>query len=417
LPDFNTLIDNAVQGVLVHRNFKPLYANAAFAELFGYADVAEVMALPLLRALSPSDAWPRIEAEYDDLMRGVRKSIIGRSCGVRKDGREIWVAVTMRVINWRGEPAVMQTAFDITKQVEFEHGLLQNEQRLRSVLEILPQPVYVARRSDGQILFVNRKCCLLFQQSAGALLRSKAEDFYVDIKDKENLDRLFDSVSDIRDVEVQMKTAQARAFTAELAAIAVDYSGAPAVLIALNDVSQRKEMEAELFRQASTDALTGISNRRYFHNQAEQELRRARRFARDMTVMMIDIDNFKLINDTYGHATGDAVIQGVVKRSLESLRQSDSLGRIGGEEFAVLLPETSIAAAHDVAERLRAHIQDKPIIAEHNAIACTASIGIAQLSAQDGTIDDLLKRADTALYAAKNNGRNRVELASSGKSS
>jgi diguanylate cyclase (GGDEF)-like protein len=208
-----------------------------------------------------------------------------------------------------------------------------------------------------------------------------------------------------------MKSAQGRVFTAEMAAIVLDYGNAPAILVALNDISQRKEMEAELFRQASTDSLTGISNRRYFENQAEQEVRRARRFARDMTVMMIDIDHFKAINDTHGHAIGDAVIQGVVKRALESLRQSDSIGRIGGEEFAVLLPETSLAAAYDVAERLRVHMQEKPIIAGHTIVPCTVSIGVGQLSAQDGGIEDLLHRADIALYAAKKGGRNRVEIA------
>jgi diguanylate cyclase (GGDEF)-like protein/PAS domain S-box-containing protein len=317
----------------------------------------------------------------------------------------------MRVVDWQGSPAIMLTALDITQQVDIEHDLLKSEQRLRAVLEILPYPIYVARRSDGQILFVNRKTCLLFQQSAGQFLRMKSPDFFVEAKDRENLNNLLDSVADIRDVEVRMRTAQGRVFTAELAAITLDYGGAPAVLVALNDISQRKEMEAELFRQASTDSLTGISNRRYFENQAEQEMRRARRFARDMTVMMIDIDHFKPINDQHGHAVGDAVIQGVVKRALESLRQSDSIGRIGGEEFAVLLPETSLMAAYDVADRLRMHMQERPIIAGHTAITCTVSIGIAQLSAHDGGIEDLMHRADTALYIAKNGGRNRVEIA------
>jgi diguanylate cyclase (GGDEF)-like protein len=210
---------------------------------------------------------------------------------------------------------------------------------------------------------------------------------------------------------MQMKTTQGRVFTAELAVIAVDYQGAQAMLIALNDISQRKEMEAELFRQASTDSLTGITNRRYFQNQAEQEVRRSRRFARDMTVMMIDIDHFKPINDTYGHAAGDIIIQGVVKRALECLRQSDSIGRIGGEEFAVLLPETALDAARDVAERLRAHIEERPFIIGSGAVACTVSIGIAQLSAYDNGIEELLNRADKALYLAKNEGRNRVEVA------
>ncbi|MDR3451042.1 MAG: diguanylate cyclase [Alphaproteobacteria bacterium] len=410
-PDFRALIDGAVQGVLIHRNFKPLYANDAFALLFGFKNAREIMELPLLRSLVPDDVWPRLETEYDDMMRGAKDSVIGRARGLRKDGHEIWVAVTMRVVDWGGEAAMMLTAFDVTRQVEVEHDLLKNEQRLRAVLEILPYPIYIARRADGQILFVNRKSCLLFQESAGQLLRSRSTGFYIEQKDYDSIKALLDKVADIRDIEVRMKTGQGRVFTAELAAITLDYGGAPAVLVALNDISQRKEMEAELFRQASTDSLTGISNRRYFQNQAEQELRRARRFAREMAVMMIDIDHFKKINDTHGHAVGDAAIQGVVKRALESLRQSDSIGRIGGEEFAVLLPETGLAAAFDVAERLRAHMQGKPIIAERVVIPCTVSIGVAQLSAQDGGIEDLLHRADLALYTAKKCGRNRVEMA------
>ena len=410
-PDFRTFVDQAVQGVIIHRNFKPLYANKAFAELFGYAGVKEVMELPLLRELVPADLWPRMEAEYDEMMRGTKKSLIGRSRGICKDGAEIWVSVILQRIDWEGQPAMMLTAFDITQQVESEHHLVKNEQRQRAVLEILPYPIYIARRKDGHILFVNRKSCLLFQQGAGQLLRSKSVDFFVDSKDKESLDRLFDTLSDVRDIEMQMKTSQGRIFTAEMAAIAVDYQGMPAMLVALNDVSQRKELEAELFHQASTDSLTGIINRRYFQNQAEQEVRRSRRFARDMTVMMIDIDHFKPINDTYGHAAGDIIIQGVVKRALECLRQSDSIGRIGGEEFAVLLPETSLDAARDVAERLRAHIEARPFVIGSGVVACTVSIGVAQLSAQDNSIEELLHRADTALYAAKNEGRNRVEVA------
>jgi diguanylate cyclase (GGDEF)-like protein/PAS domain S-box-containing protein len=410
-PDFQALLDKTVQGVIIHRNFKPLYANDAFARLFGYRDARDIMKMPLLRKLVPDDVWPRLESEYDDMMRGAKADFVGRSRGLRRDGLEIWVAVTMTVVDWQGGDAVMLTAFDITQQVEIEHDLLKNEQKLRSVLEILPHPIYVARRSDGQILFVNRKSCLLFQQSAAQFLRRKSPDLFADPGDRDNLSALLDKVADIRDIEVQMKSAQGRVFTAELAAIRLDYGNAPAVMVALNDISQRKEMEAELFRQASTDSLTGISNRRYFENMAEQEVRRARRFARDMTVMMIDIDHFKAINDTHGHGVGDGVIQGVVKRSLEALRQSDSIGRIGGEEFAMVLPETGLAAAYDVAERLRQHIAARPIVAGHSAVPCTVSVGIAQLAAQDGAFEDLLARADKALYAAKKGGRNRVEMA------
>lgn len=411
LPNFCDLIENSVQGILIHRNFKPLYVNEAYAKLYGYESVQDMMALPLLRPLVPHDMWARVEQDYDDLTHKRRKSTITRIRGIQKDGREIWVAVTERLIDWHGDAAVQINAYDITQQMVIEQNLLKNEQHLRSILEILPYPIYIAARADGHLLFVNRKTCLLFQQSAGQLLRGRSTDFFMNSKERDEMRDLLDNIPDIRDVEVKMKTATNREFMAEIAAIAMEYGGSPAVLVALNDISQRKELETELYKQANTDSLTGISNRRYFMAQAEQELRRSRRFARDLSVMMIDVDHFKLINDKYGHAIGDAVLQGVVKRALESLRQSDSLGRLGGEEFAVILPETNLKAATDAAERLRQHMASRPIVAEREAIPCTVSIGVAQLVGLDGSIDGLLGRSDEALYRAKNSGRNKVEVA------
>jgi diguanylate cyclase (GGDEF)-like protein/PAS domain S-box-containing protein len=416
LPDFRDLVENSVQGILVHRNFKPLYANAAFAKLFGYKSRDDILALPLIRPLVPQDLWPRVEADYDALIHGRRESATMRLRGVHKDGREVWLSVDERLIDWHGKAAVQLNVSDVSEQVAMLAELVNAEQRLRAMLEALPYPIYITRRHDGQLLFVNRKTCLLFQKSASQLLHGKSIDFFVDPKEREDLTKLLETLNDIRDVEIQMKTAHGRIFTAEVAAIPISYGHAPAILVALNDISQRKQLEAELFREASTDALTGLSNRRYFIAQAEQELRRSRRFARDLSVMMIDLDHFKPINDQYGHATGDIVLQGVVKAALESLRQSDMMGRLGGEEFAVILPETGLAAATEVASRLRAHIAERPMVTTganvtRAAIPCTVSVGIAQLSPADTSIDDLLNRADQALYRAKEQGRNRVETA------
>jgi diguanylate cyclase (GGDEF)-like protein/PAS domain S-box-containing protein len=411
-PDYRDLIDNAVQGILIHSNFKPLYANASFARLFGYDSPEAILALPIIRPLVPADLWPQIEEGYNDLIHGRRLAGIFRIRARRSNGSEIWLSVTERLIDWHGTPAVQLSAFDISRQIAVEQMMLDNEQLLRSMLEILPVPIYITRWSDGRLLFVNRKTCLLFQQSAGPLLKSKSADFYVNPQDRENLRALLENVRDMREIEVPMHTAQGREFTAELAAIMMDYGGEPAVLVALNDISQRKQMEAELFHQASFDSLTGICNRRYFLTQAEGEMRRARRFGRDLSVMMIDLDHFKPINDKLGHATGDAVLAGVVKLALESLRQSDVMGRLGGEEFAVILPETGLAAAVDAANRLRQHIAETPVIAsKKTAITCTVSVGVAHLKDEDGSIDDLLHRADDALYRAKDKGRNRIEVA------
>ncbi|MGE4350939.1 MAG: GGDEF domain-containing protein, partial [Bdellovibrionales bacterium] len=195
---------------------------------------------------------------------------------------------------------------------------------------------------------------------------------------------------------------------AELAAINVDYAGEPSMLVSVNDISERKKLEAELFHQANTDSLTGLSNRRFFMIQAEQEIRRARRFTRALSIIMMDLDHFKHVNDTYGHAAGDAALEMIVKASLETLRESDVMGRLGGEEFAIILPETALDAAQDVAERLLAHIAETPIPTTKGVIHCTASLGVSQLAPKDATIDELLCRADEALFQAKEQGRNCV---------
>ncbi|MBI1273727.1 MAG: diguanylate cyclase [Alphaproteobacteria bacterium] len=409
LPDFRDLIDNAVQGVVVHQNFRAVYANEAFARLFGFKSAREVLAMPLLRPLVPPENWAMVEQRNAALLRGKNIPPINRERAQTIDGRELWINATRRVIDWHGTPAMQVNVFDVSDHMKTEQQLLATEQRLRAVLEVLPYPVAITRRKDGQILFVNRKTCLLLGRSGALLRKMKLFDFFADPEDATDFHTMLDTIKELRELEIRMKNHGGREFMAEVAAILTDYSGEGAVLVALNDISQRKQLEAELFHQATTDALTGISNRRHFLDQGEQELRRARRFARDLTLLMLDIDHFKAINDTHGHAAGDIVIQQVVKACQDELRQTDLIGRLGGEEFAILLPETGMKAATETAGRLRAAIADRKIPAGKIAVQCTISVGLTQLEAQDGDIDALLARADAALYRAKQAGRNRVE--------
>jgi diguanylate cyclase (GGDEF)-like protein/PAS domain S-box-containing protein len=410
LPVFRDMVDHAVHGVLVHSNFKPFFVNESFAHLFGYDSVEEIQAMPLVRPLFTPDVWPEVEEDYNSLVRGQRYRPMMRFRGLRRDGSEIWLAATRRVIDWNGQMAVHVCAFDITAQVALEQVLLGNEQLLRSVLEILPVPIFIVRRHDGKIVFVNRKTCLLFQQGASPLLKTKVDDFFISAEDQEKFYQLVDTVQDVRELEIAMRTSQSREFMAEIAAIKVDYMGEKAVLISLNDVSERKKMEAELFHQANTDALTGLSNRRHFMILAEQEVRRARRFGRDLSVIMMDLDHFKRVNDTYGHATGDLVLETLCRSAQESLRESDIMGRLGGEEFAILLPETSLEAAGEVAGRILTHVAETPIPTHRGEIHCTTSLGVSCLLGEDESIDDILHRADEALYKAKHGGRNRYEV-------
>jgi diguanylate cyclase len=157
---------------------------------------------------------------------------------------------------------------------------------------------------------------------------------------------------------------------------------------------------------AETDVLTGLKNRRAFTNAADTLIQISMREGRDDSMMLIDIDQFKEINDNFGHAVGDQVLQHVAVVLQSTLRRSDICGRIGGDEFSVLLPNTSAASAREVAEKIRLELNQKPISAQHTIPDISLSIGLASNALQG--FDELLKRADHAMYEAKRRGKNQV---------
>jgi diguanylate cyclase (GGDEF)-like protein len=174
------------------------------------------------------------------------------------------------------------------------------------------------------------------------------------------------------------------------------------------DITDRKLLEFELARLASTDSLTGLPNRRYFLDVGNREVERMRRFFVPASVIMIDLDDFKGVNDTYGHATGDEVLRGACRAFKQSLREIDVLARLGGEEFVVMLPETNAEGAMSAAEKLRGSLSKAIVASGPNKIKITASFGVAQVWSGDQGVDEVLIRADSALYEAKHSGRNCV---------
>ncbi|TEQ51028.1 GGDEF domain-containing protein [Pseudomonas aeruginosa] len=192
----------------------------------------------------------------------------------------------------------------------------------------------------------------------------------------------------------------------------LEIDGEPATLIWCYDISRRKAMEQELRLLASTDTLTGLHNRHSFLHQAELMLKAAERFRHPCVALMLDIDHFKNINDSHGHLTGDRALQRVAETLRQGLREVDLLGRLGGEEFAALLPEVSLDQALDVAERLRAGVEALRVNnPDGEPLRMTVSIGVALRRDAGDDLESLLVRADSALYQAKSGGRNRTEYA------
>jgi diguanylate cyclase (GGDEF)-like protein/PAS domain S-box-containing protein len=181
------------------------------------------------------------------------------------------------------------------------------------------------------------------------------------------------------------------------------------LLVSHEDVTILKAAELASTTLANVDALTGALSRQNFLNLAEQELQRSKRYGLPLMVLMMDLDHFKQINDQYGHAGGDAVLKRFVQTVSDVLRESDLMGRLGGEEFAVLLPNTTVDGGSALAQRIIDHVQSSPVPVNDKHIVYTVSIGAGSL-ALENSFSALLDVADIALYRAKNGGRNRLEL-------
>ncbi len=177
------------------------------------------------------------------------------------------------------------------------------------------------------------------------------------------------------------------------------------------EIAWRQRMESDLIRRANVDHLTRVSNRRHFYELADLEFRRAQRTNQTVAFLVIDVDHFKQVNDTHGHAAGDEVLASLSADLSAGVRRIDVVGRIGGEEFAVLMPGATAERAAEVAERVRAKIASSVYQFESGNVMPTVSIGVADGDPWVERAEEVLARADLALYRAKNDGRDRVEVA------
>lgn len=178
-----------------------------------------------------------------------------------------------------------------------------------------------------------------------------------------------------------------------------------------DEVEQRRLLQQQLQAQASTDALTGLYNRHEYERLFAHELARSLREQRPLSLAILDLDHFKRVNDTHGHAAGDEVLRRVAQLCRDNFRAVDIVGRLGGEEFVVLLPDTPLELAGEVAQRVLRQLRSTPIAVEGTQLQVTATLGVTALQAGERQLEGLLQRADQALYAGKAGGRDRVVLA------
>lgn len=178
--------------------------------------------------------------------------------------------------------------------------------------------------------------------------------------------------------------------------------------ISVQDVTEVVSYQKKLISMNNSDQLTGVYNRNYMESHLVKEIERCRRYDHTMSLLMIDVDFFKTINDSYGHPCGDYALKTICERILANIRKSDSLIRYGGDEFCIVMPETAEKDAYRVAEMVRRSVCDLPFIFAEATFQVTISIGVAALDQDSDNVESMLKKADKALYCAKQSGRNSV---------
>ena len=285
--------------------------------------------------------------------------------------------------------------------------------RYKRLVELSPEGIVVHR--DGRVLYANPAALdLIGVQKAEDFLHTDVTRFvHPEYREKtaEKIELLKKSEEKVPPVDIQLVRYGGQTIDCDVVSGWTTYEGRLAIQSIFRDITERKRLEKELKKLAETDFLTGAFNRRKFMEASAKEYERADRYGRPLSVMVMDLDFFKKINDTYGHAVGDMALIHFVDHCLKRSRMHDIFGRIGGEEFAMTLPETELAAAMAAAKRLGKIPPFDTRIDEYGRLAFTVSVGVAQCVVGEENFQETLIRADQALYVAKQQGRNRAVAA------
>ena len=345
-----------------------------------------------------------------------------------QDGQEYFRIVSKGACDdAMGHKVIVGTHVDLTElrlAQRFLQESLENEVALRQrteafiqrLIDVIPDPVFI-KKTGGEYAMVNEAFAkyrnvdkLTFRRfpppdDPAAHQRSLDEDLCV--LDGEEITKEDHTFRQHTGEEVFRIISKRRS---------VFVDGDPVIVGVEHHITEWRIAERELKRLAEEDMLTGIANRRHFNLEAQRAIEQAHRYKEALSLVILDIDHFKLINDNHGHNIGDEVLREMAQRMRDCFRKSDLPGRWGGEEFVALLPHTMLDMAIEVAERIRAHLANQPVSTSSGYIPVTLSGGGAQLREGD-TLESLVARADAALYRAKHGGRNRIECSPSADSS
>jgi len=405
-PDYATVI---------HRNFNPLYADDNYAKFFGYQSAQDILSLTsLLQLISPNEQKNAM-LMYDEIMSGQKKPGTNTYKNIDKDGNELIVLAVDSVIDWQGQQAMQVILIDLSSQVKMHRELQLSEERYRVLVDGSIQGIIVHKNftplfcnlAYAQIFGFENEQTLMDSNSILPLIASE----YHHQAHQENHALLTGEKRVIKN-EVKGVRIDGSIVWISLLSRTVQWDGEKAIQVTVMDITEQQQLRERLERRANYDVLTNLLTRRAFDELLRKEFACCQLHSNSLSCVLIDIDNFKIINDQNGHLVGDQVLQLFSSTCNTSLRKSDFIGRWGGDEFVLILPNTALEQAALIAERLCADISKLRVTADSSSLNFSVSIGVSTLSDDNFSVEMLLSEADRALYKAKREGKGRVAIAS-----
>jgi len=420
LMELDAIFENASVGIALARDGRIVRCSRALEEMFGYgAGAMQDMDEHALWA--PSAEPGTLAAEARAALADGRRYETERP--VRRADGSIFCARVIAGALKRDDPSkgTIWIVEDVTERKRAAERLFAEKERAQATLQAIGEAVIVAD-ATGWIEFMNPEAERLtgcdLMQAAGVQVAA-----VLNLADDESGEPIEDPVTQVLAGGIVAQGAGVRLERADGTRLVVDYSAAPVrnarhdvvgAVVALRDVTSAREMERKVSWQATHDELTGLVNRREFERRLSDALAEVRRAGASHAVLFLDLDQFKVVNDTCGHAAGDELLRQLSRALANQIRQSDTLARLGGDEFGVLLAHCPIEQAGRVAEALRRTVEQFHFAWQDKMFRIGVSIGGVPLADPSKTLAEVMSAADAACYHAKDSGRNRVHLITAG---
>ncbi len=413
---YRTAFQTSADAIVISRSpdCRCIEVNGRFTECFGYtADDA------IGKTSAELGLWANT-ADHDLLMNAFRDEKDYRDVLAefrRRDGSTLWGVVSATRLTIDGEECLLSSVHDITREKQTEDALRFSEARYRAAFETSPDVIVISRITDGVYVDVNPAFTTVMGWQREEVMGKSSLD--LDIwADYDNRDAMLDIIGkgeSFRGIEVQFRRKNGTSLWGVVFATPIEVSGVPCLLIQVRDVSHEKRAEEEIRTLAFYDQITGLANRRLLFEQFRKSIALSSRTHRKRAMLFVDLDNFKKLNDTRGHHTGDLLLREVANRLQECVNSADTVSRLGGDEFVLILeelhgyPEIAATQAMSVAEKILQQIA-QPYLLEHAEVRTSCSIGITVFGDNQADFNHVLQQADIAMYQAKAAGRNSMRF-------